>query len=187
MNGGNENGLQVSLIYVTYAGTMRWLVLLFFAPVAVFAGEIFTRDGVTDGDTFYLAPAASTTEDPAYQSWVTFSLIRSTCKLEIGGDNPARNSSFDCEFTARRYLVTSWAEKQAVDGSITDDYLDTLYYVYEKGFLAEYTVHYFGKKHWTLPEGLRTKEFNAWRREHLRGHQPRTRLIGSWNYARMLR
>ncbi len=187
MNGKNENALQLSLMNVTYAGRMRWHLLWIFVPFCASGGEIYTRDGVTDGDAFYLAPAATVTDDPAYQSWVTFSLIRSTCKLEMGGENPARNSSFDCEFRARRHLVVAWEEKRAIDATIRDDYLDTLSEVYDAGFLAEYTAHYLGKKHWTLPEGIRLQEFSGWRRDNLRGHRPKTRLLGSWNYARNTR
>lgn len=159
---------------------MRILVLLTLLPLIASAGEIFTRDGVTDGDTFYLAPHAMVDSDPALQSWVTFSLIRSACKLEMGGENPARNSSFECEFRARRHLVDSWEEKRGSEA--TDAYLDTLREVDHAGFLAEYLVHYHGKKHWVLPDGLRIDDFRRWRRENLRGHKPETRVIGSWNY-----
>ncbi|MEL7186462.1 MAG: hypothetical protein AAFN50_08530 [Pseudomonadota bacterium] len=160
---------------------MRILLLMALLPLGVSAGEIFTRDGVTDGDTFFLAPHAMLDSDPALQSWVTYSLMRSTCKLEMGGDNPARNSSFDCEFKARRHLVSSWEEKRGSE--FTDAYLDALSDVEYAGFLAEYTVFFHGKKHWVVPEGLRLDEFREWRRDNLRGHKPRTRLVGSWNYA----
>lgn len=161
---------------------MRLLAILLFLPLSASAGDVFTRDGVTDGDAFYLAPHATVNDDPVLQSWVRFSLIRSACKLEIGGDNPARNSSFDCEFKARRHLVSSWEEQRSQ--GVADDYLDTLSDVAHAGFLAEYTVHYFGKKHWSNPDGLRIKEFKRWRRENLRGHKPQTQLIGSWNYRK---
>ena len=167
---------------VMYAEIMRVFALVLLLPLTVSAGEIFVRGGLTDGDAFYLAPAAYSNDDPAYQSWVTFSLIRSTCKLEAGGKNPARNSLFDCEFKARRHLVTTWEEKRQQNPGIRDEYLDALSEVYYQGFLAEYTAHYFGEKYWALPDGIRLQEFKAWRREHLRGHKPRTRLIGSWNY-----
>lgn len=85
---------------------------------------IYTRDGVTDGDSFYLAPGAFSNEDPAYQSWVTYSLIKSACQLKIGGENPARASSFECEFRSRRHLVNAWEEKLANNQLISDDYLD---------------------------------------------------------------
>lgn len=159
---------------------MRFVALLALFPLIASAGEIFTRDGLTDGDTFYLAPQAMSDSDPVLQSWVTFSLIRSTCKLEMGGDNPAMNSSFDCEYRARRHLVDSWEEKRGPDSK--DAYLDALREVDFAGFLAEYLVHYHGKNHWVLPDGLRLDEFKRWRRENLRHHKPETRVIGSWNY-----
>ena len=161
---------------------MRILVLLLLLPVVAAGSGIYTRDGVTDGDTFYLSPAAFSNDNPAYQSWVAYSLMKSTCQLEIGGDNPARASSFDCEFTARRHLINAWEEKRQQNQGIKDEYLDALGDVQAAGFLAEYTQRYFGKKHWELPEGLRSGEFNAWRKENLRGHRPQTRIIGSWNY-----
>ncbi len=161
---------------------MRIFVLLLLLPVVAAGSEIYTRDGVTDGDIFYLAPAAFSNDDPAYQSWVAYSLMKSTCQLEIGGDNPARANSFDCEFTARRHLINAWEEKRQQNQEIKDKYLDALGDVQAAGFLAEYTQRYFGKKHWELPEGLRSSEFNTWRKENLRGHRPQTRIIGSWNY-----
>lgn len=178
----NWDLLQLSLIRVTYSSSMRCLVLLVLLPLVANSGEIYTRDGVTDGDTFYLAPHAFDNDDPAFQSWVTYSLMKSACQLEIGGENPARASSFECELRSRRHLILAWQEKQQENQEINDDYLDTLSAVLEARFLAEYTVEYFGKKHWTLPTGLRAVEFRAWRRKNLRGHKPVTQLIGSWNY-----
>ena len=161
---------------------MRILGLLLCLPLVAAGGEIYTRDGVTDGDIFYLAPGAFVNDDPAYQSWVAYSLMKSTCQLEIGGKNPARASSFNCELTARRHLVNAWEEKRQQNQAIKDEYLDALSKVQYAGFLAEYTEQYFGKKHWQLPEGLRTSEFQAWRKKNLRGHRAKTRIIGSWNY-----
>lgn len=161
---------------------MRFLLILLLTPSIVLGSGIYTRDGVTDGDAFYLAPAAYSNEDPAYQSWVTYSLFSSTCKLKIGGENPARASSFDCEYRSRLQLVNAWQEKKALDASISDRYLDELVQVQEAGFLAEYTVRHFGKRHWELPDGLRTDAFRRWRKQHLRGHKVRTRITGSWNY-----
>jgi hypothetical protein len=161
---------------------MRFMVSILLLPAHVSASEIYTRDGVTDGDTFYLAPAAMSNNDPAYQSWVTYSLIKSTCQLEIGGENPARASSFECEYKSRLHLVNSWQEKQSIDAAIADDYLDTLVEVQAAGFLGEYTARYLGKKNWALPDGLRDDEFKQWQKQHLRRHRVETRITGSWNY-----
>ena len=179
---GIANLLQVSLIMVRYAATMRFLSLLLLFPLVAGGSEIYTRDGVTDGDTFYLAPSAFSNDDPAFQSWVTYSLMKSTCQLKIGGDNPARASSFECEFKARSHLVNAWQEKRQQNQDITDDYLDALSEVQEAGFLGEYTVRFFSEKHWQLPEGLRVDAFQAWRKTNLLRHRPRTRIVGSWNY-----
>ena len=182
MKPGFANRLQVSLMTVTYSVRMRFLVLLACLPALALAGDIFTRDGVTDGDTFYLAPHAHVDDDPVLQSWVAYSLARSTCQLEMGGDNPARNSSYGCEFTARRHLVEAWVTQRAEHPDAADDYLDALLRVREAGFLDEYTVRYFRKKHWQVPGEVDLPAFRRWQKQHLRGHRPQSRLIGSWNY-----
>ena len=182
MKRGFAKRLQVSLITVTYSVRMRVLLLLVCLPAVALAGQIFTRDGVTDGDTFYLAPRAHVDDDPVLQSWVAYSLARSTCQLEMGGDNPARNSSYGCEFTARRHLLDTWEEQRAEHSDAADDYLDALLQVREAGFLDEYTVHYFGKKHWQVPAEVDVPAFRRWQKRHLKGHRPQSRLIGSWNY-----
>lgn len=147
-------------------------------------GEIYLRDGVTDGDTFYLADRALSDPDPVLQSWVRYSLARSTCQLQIGGVNPARASSFECELTARRQLLEAWAEYRLAAADIADRYLDSLGAVQNAGFLPEYVAHYHGRDSWRLPDTLDAEGFTRWRRANLRGHDPKTRLIGSWNYAR---
>lgn len=182
MKCASENLLQLSLMDVTYALPMRFLLLLLLMPMVASAGSIYTRDGVTDGDTFYLAPSAFANDDPAFQAWVAYSLMKSACQLEIGGDNPARASSFQCEYKSRKVLVDTWDEKKQLNPDLADEYLDDLSSVRYAGFLAEYTTRYFGKKSWSPPDGLRAREFKSWRKKNLRGHQPITRIIGSWNY-----
>ena len=160
---------------------MRILALLALAALAGCNSSIYARDGVTDGDTFYLAPRAWGDDDPVLQSWVAYSLSKSTCQLEIGGDNPARNSSYGCEFTARSLLLDTWEEQRAEHISATDPYLDDLLRVREAGYLDEYVVHYFGRRHWQVPGEIRVNEFQRWRRSNLRRHQPHTEIVGSWN------
>jgi len=147
-------------------------------------GEIYVRDGVTDGDTFYLAERALTNDDPALQSWVTYSLIRSACQLQAGGDNPARANSFECELLARGHLVSAWADQRALNPAATDDYLDDLAEVDAAGFLPEYVAENFGRRHWHMPADLDELGYVEWRRANLPRHQPVTRLTGSWNYSR---
>lgn len=168
-----------------------------FLPIALIAvatlaesGEVYLKDGVTDGDTFYLSNIALTSDDPALQSWVSYSLTRSACQLQIGGENPARASSFECELMARQHLVETWLERRpgtatgdSVDDSEDDDYLAALVRVDEAGYLDEYVAFYLGQKDWTLPDDLQLSAFSEWRRGALRGHKPQTHLIGSWNYA----
>lgn len=162
---------------------MRFLFLFLMLFQAACNTDIYTRDGVTDGDTFYVAPVAMASSDPALQSWVTYSLVKSTCQLETGGDNPGRVSNYDCEFRARRNLVEAWAEKRISDQSLMDPYLDELTAVSAAGFLAEYTVQYFGRADWALPDGLRPAEFRAWQQQNLPRHKPETRLVGYWGHS----
>ncbi len=176
--------LQVSLSRVTYGVTMRFIAPICLLLVTACNSNIYTRDGVTDGDTFYLSPSAFANEDATYQSWVAYSLMKSTCQLGIGGENPARASSFDCEFTARRHLVNAWDEQSFNNQGVNDAYLDALSTVNEAGYLAEYTSYYLGQDDWQLPEGLRVNEFRDWRQAHLRRHRSKTRLTGSWNYQK---
>ncbi|NNF16006.1 MAG: hypothetical protein HKN70_04620 [Gammaproteobacteria bacterium] len=151
--------------------------------VAACPSEIYVRDGVTDGNRFYLGNQALDDHDPVLQSWVAYSLAKSVCQLEIGGDNPARNSSYGCEFFARRILLDTWQEMRADNPQLSDDYLNTLTKVRDAAYLDEYVVHYYGKNNWLVPAEIDAKSFHRWRRKHLNGHKPYTRLIGSWGYA----
>jgi len=146
--------------------------------------EIYVIDGVTDGDTFYLAERALSDDDPVLQSWVSYSLAKSTCQLQIGGLNPARASSFECELTARRLLLESWREKKSLHRELEDEYLDQLAQVHAAGYLNEYVVHHLGKKDWELPDEVNTRAYRRWRRHHIGSHKVETRIVGSWNYAR---
>ena len=147
------------------------------------ASEVYVRDNVTDGDTFYLAPTAYASNDAALQSWVTYSLMRSACQLEIGGPNPARASSFGCELEARQHLVDAWRVQRGKHPDAADLYLDGLERVAAADFLPEYVARYFGRRHWQLPTDLDSDGFAAWRRHELPRHRPQTRIIGSWGYA----
>lgn len=144
--------------------------------------SVYVRDGVTDGDTFHLAPRALVDDDPVLQSWVSYSLMRSTCQLEVGGENPARVSTYGCEFKARQHLLVSWQENRERGMRRDYAYLDTLLDVREAGFLDEYTVYYFGRDSWQVPAEVDIDAFRDWRRARLQGHRPETRLIGSWGY-----
>ena len=148
------------------------------------SGEIYVRDHVTDGDTFYLAPQAFVDNDPVLQSWVAYTLMLSACQLDIGGENPARVSDYGCEFSARMLLLDTWERRMAKNPEIHDDYLETLTAIREAGFLDEYTVHYYGDDVWQVPIEVDVDEFVAWKRENLGRHRPEKRIIGSWNYAR---
>ena len=160
------------------------LSLAILLTLAACSNDIYLRDGVTDGDTFYLSQRAFLDDDPALQSWVSYSLTRSTCQLELGSKNPARASAFDCEHSARVDLLSTWREKKFEQPAISDDYLDALLEVGDAGYLREYVDDQFGRRHWTKPEGLDSDEYDRWMARHLPRHKPETRLTGSWNYAR---
>ena len=165
-----------------YTRVLTSTVLLLF--VGACSNDIYLRDGVTDGDTFYLAQYALSDPDPVLQSWVSYSLGRSTCQLQLGGENPARATSFECELMARRLLLQSWSEKALQDPDASDPYLDDLSLVQEANFLPEYVARYLGKSHWSVPDEVRERQFRTWQRLHLPGHKSRTVLTGSWNYSR---
>jgi hypothetical protein len=165
----------------------RTLLMLTLLVSAACNNEIYVRDGVTDGDTFFLADQAISDDDPVLQSWVTYSLAKSACQLEIGGPNPARENSYGCELSARQLLLDSWDEHRRNDPSIRDDYLDQLSAVREAGHLDEYVVRYFGKRKWQVPAEVDVDGFKHWRRTHMRRHRAQTRIIGSWNYAKPAR
>jgi hypothetical protein len=150
--------------------------------VAACNGEIYVRDGVTDGDTFYISPYAAGNPDPVVQSWIRYSLARSVCQLQIDSGNPARASSFDCERRARTHLLEAWAEETLEDAALRDPYLDDLRFVRNSGFLDEYVAHHFAKSGWALPDDLDMNAYHRWRRSELRGHDAETRIIGSWVY-----
>jgi len=160
------------------------LALLPGLLAAACSSQVYLKDGVTDGDTFYLSQRALAEDDPAYQAWVRYSLVLSTCQLGIGGENPARATSYDCELRARRNLVEAWQEKTALDPETSNRYLDELVAVEAAGYLGEYVAYYHARQGWTLPADLDDRGFSGWRREHLAGHRERTHLTGSWNYAR---
>lgn len=185
MNSRFSDLLQVSLIIVTYALGMRILLILGLLGLAACNGSIYTRNGVTDGDTFYLAPRAWADDDPVLQSWVAYSLMRSVCQLEIGGDNPAINNDYGCEFTSRLELLETWELQRSEHIDAEDAYLDTLLEVRRAGFLDEYTVYYFGTREWHVPAEVRVDDFRRWKRKHLARHKPQTHIIGSWNYRPM--
>lgn len=155
-----------------------WILIV--ALVAGCNSAVYVRDGVTDGDTFHLAPRAYADPDPAARAWTSYSLARSICQLAVGGANPARVSTFDCELKGREALLTAW---QGQDGA-ADAYLDTLAAIRAAGFLEEYVAAYLGRKEWQLPADLDVDAFEAWRRANLRRHRPETRLMGSWGYGR---
>lgn len=160
--------------------TMSMFVL---AAAAACGGDVYVRDGVGDGDTFVLSNSALESTDPATQSWVSYSLTRSTCQLRGGSANPARTSTFNCEITARRHLLDKWAEQKHEHPGSADDYLDTLAAVQQANFLSEYIVRFFRKQSWQLPPDLKTFEFRKWSAEHLMEHEPETRMTGSWTFA----
>ena len=166
---------------------LRHLFLLAAAlSTAACSSGIYLRDGVTDGDTFYLSQRALVDDDPVLQSWVSYSLTRSACQLGVDGENPARANSFDCEYSAREDLLSFWRTKKDLDEAIADRYLDTLVSVQDAGYLDEYVVHFFGRRKWATPDDLQMRAYRQWMSANFSQHKAETRLIGSWNYARIV-
>jgi hypothetical protein len=161
---------------------VRSLTLAVLAFLCACDGRIYLRDGVTDGDTFYLGRRALHDPDPVLQSWVSYSLTRSTCQLRFGKANPARATSFGCELTAREHLLETWAELGRDGAAPGNAYLDELQRVRRAGHLDEYVWHYLRDSAWQAPPGLETGRFESWRQQHLPRHDPESRLIGFWGY-----
>ena len=82
--GQKREALQCRFIDNFVCFGMRFVRLFCCLALTACSGEIYVRDGVTDGDTFYLAERALTDVVPALQSCVIYSIARSTCKLGIG-------------------------------------------------------------------------------------------------------
>lgn len=141
--------------------------------------RIYVVDGVTDGDQFYILPEQLDDESPAHQSWISYSLVRSACQLNVESANPSRNTSYECELSGREALVSTWRAYQD-EPAVRDDYLDTLLDVANAGFLREYTWVFFHDESWEPPDALDLDSFNAWRQVLLEDHQPQTRLVGAW-------
>jgi hypothetical protein len=164
--------------------TFLFITVTITSLVAACDGRIYLRDGVTDGDTFFLAERAMIDPDAALQSWVSYSLLRSTCQLQGDSGNPARANSFDCELGARQILLETWSEKKAANPMIADTYLDELLLVQYAGYLPEYVARYLGQPRWQLPDDLKPRQFREWQRATLPGHRAETILTGSWGYRR---
>ena len=162
---------------------MRFLLIAGLLGLAACNHSVYTKDGVTDGDTFYLADKAFMDRDPVLQSWVAYSLARSACQLDIGGPNPARVSDYGCEFSARQLMLDTWEENLARDPAIQHEYLDDLVRVREAGHLDEYVVSYYGEPEWQVPVEVDVSSFSLWRESNLVDHKPETRIIGSWNFS----
>lgn len=143
---------------------------------------IYNFGGHGKGSDFYIPMGAASNGSPVVQSWIAYSLARSTCQLGIGGDKPYANTSFDCELRPRRVLVERWSEKEVVIGedAETDAYLDLLVRIYDENLLHEYVWVYLRDNSWIAPEGLELERFDSWRRENLGWHRPKTRIIGYW-------
>ncbi|MEM7762505.1 MAG: hypothetical protein AAF290_00370 [Pseudomonadota bacterium] len=162
-------------------------ILLVVGLISACDSRVYVRDGVTDGSRFALPAYAEISDDPVVQSWVAYSLSKSICQLEMGGDNPARNTSFDCELSARESLVDRWLDYGDTglgERAAEADYLDAVADAEAAGFLDEYVWTYLEQPSWTAPAELELDAFEAWRAAlpNWQAHRVQTRIIGSWGY-----
>ena len=65
-----------------------------------------------------------------------------------------------------------------------DAYLDDLIEVNDAGHLDEHVARHFRRRSWSMPDDLDMRAYLRWSAAHIPHHEPETRLIGSWNYAR---
>lgn len=163
-------------------------ILVLAAMLAGCNSRVYVSDGVTDGDRFSLPDYVNSDGDPVTQSWVAYSVGRSFCQLEMGGDNPARNHSFDCELLAREALVDRWADYGDVNNGPRDPaatYIDQLADAADASYLDEYVWRYLRRRGWQKPIDLNLAEFEDWRanQDSWKRHRPVTKIIGSWGYV----
>ncbi|MEL7296443.1 MAG: hypothetical protein AAGJ86_02210 [Pseudomonadota bacterium] len=161
--------------------------MLLIGLISACDSRVYVRDGVTDGSRFALPAYAEVSDDPVVQSWVAYSLSKSICQLEMGGDNPARNTSFDCELSARESLVDRWLDygDPGLDERAADaNYLDAVADAEAAGFLKEYVWAYLKHPSWTAPPDLDLAAFDTWRNAlpGFETHRAQTRIVGSWGY-----
>ncbi|MGI9289271.1 MAG: hypothetical protein ACR2P1_28135, partial [Pseudomonadales bacterium] len=136
--------MALQLIDETRARLSGYLIATLLV-VASCDSQVFIKDGVTDGNSFSIPPVALQSNDPITQSWIAYSLARSTCQIAIGGDNPARDHSFECELRSRKVLLQAWQKHKANvygNAEVADVYLDVLKSVNEEGYLYEYVWTY---------------------------------------------
>lgn len=81
--------------------------------------QVYDFGGGGRGTQFHVPAKAAMNPDPVVQSWIAYSLAKSTCQLQIGGELPSENSSFKCELRPREVLVKRWATRNQVDGPAT--------------------------------------------------------------------
>ena len=161
------------------------LLLSLVLALTACSGEIYLRDGVTDGDTFYLARRATADPDPVLQSWVSYSLTISACQLQSGSPNPARATSFDCELSATAQPVVDLAgEKSARSGSWPMPILTISTSLKPQVFCASTSPAVSsaatGRSRRTSTSG----PIAAGRGNTCAATEPETHITGSWNYAR---
>lgn len=140
--------------------------------------QVYNFGGAGRGTKFILPPGPAQSRSAVIQSWVAYSLALSTCQLEMGGELPSSNTSFDCERRARKVLIERWQGR--LNPSEMDDYLDELASVQTADLLGEYVWVFLRERSWQRPQGLDLERFGKWRRQHLGWHRPKTRIIGYW-------
>ena len=143
---------------------------------------VYTLGGPGHGKDFVVPPGALTSPDPVVKSWAAYSLARSTCQLSRDAERPSHFDSFECELRPREVLVERWRTRSADENpdSAGARYLARLVEVDDAGFLAEYVWFHLRRSGWNRADFLRLEAFEPWRKRHLAGHRPQTRIIGWW-------
>lgn len=169
----------------------RVITVSILAFMAGCDGRIYVRDGVTDGNRFSLPTTLAQETDPVVHAWAAYSLAKSICQLEMGGSNPARNSSLDCEVSAREALAERWREliaDRAISGTTVKadretDYLEQNAEMHAAGVLDGYSWRFLRRRGWRQPSSEVLHKFDEWSEKYLEvQHKPYTRIIGSWGY-----
>ncbi|MBF0186389.1 MAG: hypothetical protein HQL50_00515 [Magnetococcales bacterium] len=80
--------------------------------------------------------------------------------------------NFDKALEQRIRVVERWRQMKAEEPSLSEESLDQLLAVSDKGFMREYVWTYLHRDGWRGPDNLDLERFDAWREDALDDHDP---------------
>lgn len=143
------------------------------------------REEVTKNqNTTYLDDFALKAPSGVLATWITYSLGRTIYRdnryFKMNPGSAVYRYTFSEELFARDMMCRVWPEHKRNSPGLSDDYLDTLRYILDSGFLPEYVWCFFWVPEWGNPtESLRLREFSEWQKTHLKDHRAETHAFVS--------